>query len=216
MPECGFFATHKNTVSTLEEEQEDEPSAINPTPAANDRTTIHHSLQFPVLFILFIGACTTAAFLFIGIRGGQHDAQARFAKQADEVIQNLASSLQDYETAALWMHESCRSSADHVEHYLTNDPATSGICSRKDFAALHEYLTRTGLPIRRMAFCPNVTHANRAAVEEESRNYYREHHPEIEYQGFTGLPPGATTPAGVNLTVREDQPFYFREYCSIS
>ena len=93
-----------------------------------------------------------------------------------------------------------------------NDTSTRrnslGLCSRKEFRELYEYVQSVGLNFQSAQFMPNVTHAQRAVLEEEAAEYYEEHYPELDYRGITGLFPKPEG-GGVNILPQVEQPFYF-------
>jgi hypothetical protein len=128
------------------------------TPATIDRT-----LVFTVLIAL-VGVGVSAAFMGLGIQGADNDKQLQFEKQANERIKAVEIAWQNFEVAGLWIHEACRASADQNDKHLTR-----GICSRDDFFELYEYLLSSGLDFQAVAWVPNVTHVDRASMEEESR-----------------------------------------------
>lgn len=124
---------------------------------------LDRTLIFSILIFL-IGLGVSAAFLGLGLRGADSDKRLLFERQASEIIKAIEGTWNDFEIAGLWIHENCRSSADQKD---TNLPR--GICSREDFLELFEYLLSTELEFEAIAWVPNVTHVDRAIMEEASR-----------------------------------------------
>jgi hypothetical protein len=124
---------------------------------------LDRTLVFTLLIALF-GVGVSVAFLGLGVSGAQSDKRLEFERQASEIINAVETSWHDFEVAGLWVHEACRSSADQKDTHLAR-----GICSRKDFFGLYEYLLSSGLEFEAVAWVPNVTHVDRASMEEESR-----------------------------------------------
>jgi hypothetical protein len=124
---------------------------------------LDRTLVFTLLIALF-GVGVSVAFLGLGVKGAESDKRLQFERQASEIINAIETSWHDFEVAGLWVHEACRSSADQKDTHLAR-----GICSRKDFFGLYEYLLSSGLEFEAVAWVPNVTHVDRASMEEESR-----------------------------------------------
>jgi hypothetical protein len=140
--------------------------AIFSDPAARS-TRAHDILDRTLIFsilIALIGVGVSAAFLGLGLRGAESDKTLLFERQASQRIKAVEIAWHDFEVAGLWIHEACRASADENDIHFTR-----GICSRKYFFELHEYLLSSGLDFQAAAWVPNVTHVDRASMEEDSR-----------------------------------------------
>jgi hypothetical protein len=164
-----------------------------------DRTVIFAAL------IALIGAGASGAFLALGISGANRDQHLRFEEHATEVIKAVQARWNDYEVAALWVHEACRSTSDHPKttHGFLN------MCSREHFHELYEYLRAGGLDFEAVSFIPTIAHENRGALEQEAREYYRENYPDVKYRGITGyewIGPKKHDYIGIS---RSEQPFYY-------
>jgi hypothetical protein len=102
---------------------------------------------------------------------------------------------------ALWMLTiSCTTAALWLRQAAHHDKET-----RQEFHALYEYFLSSGLNYEAIAYIPNVTHAERAALKNDTRTFMEEFYPEVPYRGFT---------RGENGTqhlphVEEPQPFYY-------
>ena len=78
-----------------------------------------HNHIFVLLIILF-GIVASGIILRIGIHGAQLDVMERFQHEANEVSNAIAvSSWHDYETIAMWIHESCHMVPD--DNYLIDN-----------------------------------------------------------------------------------------------
>jgi hypothetical protein len=155
------MSTCKNNISDMSQESSSTSIAVNAS--TKTRTTLDRTLVFTVLIAL-VGFGVSAAFLGIGIRGADNDKRLQFEKSASERIKAVEVTWHDFEVAGLWIHEACRASADQNDIHLTR-----GICSRDDFFELYEYLLSSGLEFQAVTWVANVTHVDRASMEEDSR-----------------------------------------------
>jgi hypothetical protein len=151
--------TTRKHLAIFADYSEEGPSALSTR--AHD--ILDRTLIFSILIAL-IGVGVSAAFLGLGLRGADSDKGLEFNKQASEIIKAVEGTWKDFEVAGLWIHEKCRSSAYQKDTHLPR-----GICSREDFLELYEYLLSTGLEFEEIAWVPNVTHVDRANMEEASR-----------------------------------------------
>jgi len=180
------------------------------------------STSFPLLLIAGIGASVCAAFLAVGIQSAYRDQQLTFEKQAGEIVASVASRWNDYHLGGLWIQEACRSTRSTSAHPtipIGNSSATSttinkdaGIrmCSREDFRGLYEYMITGGLIFQAIAYVPNVTHAYRAALEQEASLYYTDHE-EYNYTGFFGFTKDQPDNPR-NMGYSPERPFYFPQH----
>lgn len=144
--------------------------------------------------VLFLGAIASAGFMYVGITNSKSDNETKFDQRASELVQKIQSTWNDYETAGLWIHESCR-----------NRHAT-----RQEFRAVYEYLSSDGLEFQAAEWIPRVSLEERVAYEEESLKFYEEFYPEVlPYLGLRGLEPDPENPDILSMQVRSEQPFYY-------
>jgi two-component system, NtrC family, sensor kinase len=143
--------------------------------------------------IVLIGGCAAIAFLFVGIRGVQNDQNARFDRHVIRVVGSIRSTFAKYETAGLFVHQACR----HRD------------ISRQRFRELYENILSTGLEIQATSFNPNISHAERLAVENEARQFYQQYFPNVNYTGIQGLEPTAGSVSNLTVQPRSIQTFYF-------
>jgi len=148
---------------------------------------------FVALFIVLGGAGVSAIFIHNGIRSAIEFQEQQFDRHATNLFEKIESSLQDYEFAAAWIHESCR---DWREEGETTD-------RRQDFRMLYNYIDNTGLDLFLAEWVPNITHVERPALEAESALYYADD-TNVDYRGFLGLEPDIA-----GLSSRSNQPYYF-------
>jgi hypothetical protein len=78
--------------------------------------------------------------------------------------------------------------------------------TREEFRNTYEYLVSTGLDFGGIAYRPNVTHAERASVENETLTFINEDYPGFPYQGFNKF---QVRSDGTVITDLEALPFYF-------
>eukprot|EP00977_Amphora_coffeiformis_P025250 scaffold18870_cov181-Amphora_coffeaeformis.AAC.2 len=155
----------------------------NTDPPCAHHTTKRTALVVSLLFSI-IGITVSASFLLIGLSSARGDQKLRFDKKAAQVVRGVSAAWKDYAGAALWIQETCRSTAKHVSVLAGTIP----ICAREDFTDLHEYLTvAQGLEFQAVGFLPFVNHTDRLAVEREAQRYYAAKYPSSPYFGFTGF-----------------------------
>ena len=183
--------------------------------AANSRQAFSRTKWVFSGLLLLLGSAASAAFLIIGIRGTQNDSKAKFQRDAEEFSYKVQSTWSDYEMFGLWIHESCfKSFAPNNNNNNNNISAADdlaghlGICTRQQFRRLYEHVASAGLEFKAAQFLPNVTHDLREELENESRRYYQERLPDLDYQGILGYDQNAGNPE-IALSVRSEQPFYF-------
>jgi CHASE domain len=155
--------------------------------------TIRGSLLLPAwvltALIVTLGAGTAAAFLAVGITSANRDQDASFDRLGADLVKKVQGALEDYVTAASYIHGRCR----HRNF------------TRESFREGYEYLLASGLEFKALQFDPNITHDERYAAEAEAREYYAKHYPQVDYRGFKGF-------NFVNQTVPEPRinaSFYF-------
>jgi len=171
---------------------------------------VHTMKERPILLFLLmvmLGLGVTAAFVALGVRGAQNDHQLRLEKQASDIVKSVESTWNYYKMAAMWIHDRCRSTADHG----TGDGAFS-ICSRTDFRTLYEYLVANGLEFQSIAYVPNVTQAQRPALEQEAREYYQTHYPSVNYTGFMTTVQDSTDPSAYYFEPVGERQCYFPQH----
>jgi len=174
------------------------------------RTTFQERPILLSALIVLLGMGVTAAFIALGVKGAQREQYMRLEKLGSDVAKAVQSTWNYYNMAALWIHDSCRSTADHAFYY--NNNASFPICSRADFRSLYEYLLADGLEFQSISFVPNVTHDYRAQLEAESRAYYQKYYPAVNYTGFMGLLTDPSNPRVVYFRQREEQNFYLPQH----
>ena len=124
-----------------------------------------------VCLIICLGSVTCCAFLAVGISSAVEDQRDHFDRRADDLVNRIQRSWEDYSTAAAWIHGRCRSRN----------------FTRADFRVAYEYLINAGLKFQALQFDPNITNEERPSFEEAARIFYEENYPSVEYQGFTGF-----------------------------
>jgi hypothetical protein len=147
---------HPTLVSFLIQDRED---YLNDSASHQDSSTlaqievskqnIHNKTILSIVFILFIGCAASAAFLGISITSAKSNQQ--FNHRARALVTEIEASWGDYENAGLWIHEAC--------HYRN--------ITRQEFRELYEYIRSAGLDFQAAEFIPNITNAERVAVETE-------------------------------------------------
>jgi signal transduction histidine kinase/CheY-like chemotaxis protein len=142
-----------------------------------------HATKLIATLILFIGTGACGLILAFGITAAKSDQKQQFKILATETVRQVELVWDRYELAALWIHQATRS---------MDNP-------RREFGELYEYL-RTNLDFQGIAYCRNVSLAERPLLEAETRQEYSD----FPYQGFLE----------VNNTIRMVQPaaprpFYF-------
>lgn len=147
------------------------------------------------VLVVMLGAMASGGFLYLGITSAHKQEEERFERHAHDLAKEIISSWRDYETAALWIHESCRD-------------WRTGSFTRQDFRVLYNYLIAGGLDFFLAEWVPNITHAERPILEAEAAAYYA-NDPNVEYKGFVGIQPNPNNPEEFGLFPRTDEPIYF-------
>ncbi|CAB9519167.1 Receptor-type guanylate cyclase gcy [Seminavis robusta] len=161
-----------------------------------ERTTKRTLLM--AALVTLMGGIASASFIFVTITNERRSKEALFIRRAADLAESIVISWHDYETAALWIHESC------------HDWRTNGY-DRFNFRTLYEYLESSGLDFYLIEWVPNVTHAERPAIENSTADFFRKYPQGHNYKGgFVGMEPVAGSNAGeLALDVRSNQSFYF-------
>lgn len=126
--------------------------------------------------ILLIGCGASVAFYCMGIVSAKREQQDLFLRHAVDLQRLIVGVWRDYEFTGLWIHESCRELPSR----------NNTICSREVFSQLARYIDSKQLDYQALEFMRNVSHDEREEYEAQSRAYYREHYPLINYTGITG------------------------------
>ena len=212
-PEAAAGNSGITNTNTKEESASVSNRSNSSSPSVNQMLLlVHHRRLWLAAGIVMIGAIAGTALLVTGVVAAQQDQTNAFDRLATEITTSIEDAWQDYEMVGLWIHESCGSRRSSSSSSLANNSTTLGldICTREEFHKLYRYIQSHGIEFSVMNFLPNVTHAQRAALEEESRSYLASHYPDTisNYQGITGLFINQTT--GQNSrTVQPPEPYYF-------
>jgi len=211
-----FFGLHDSSTSSFTDDREKETETKhdrrvkNTSPLSPLRQPARPIKDHPILlsfFIVVLGLGITVAFMALGVRGVQNDQRLRLEKQASDIANAVESTWHYYKMAAMWIHDRCRSTADHG----TSDGAFS-ICSRTDFRSLYEYLVANGLEFQSIAYVPNVTNADRPALEQEAREFYQANYPSVNYTGFMRTASDPTDPLKFSFQTAEERSYYFPQH----
>ncbi|CAB9514382.1 Receptor-type guanylate cyclase gcy [Seminavis robusta] len=179
-----------NAASTRSHEDEIKEHSMN-----IEKTTKRTMLMAALVAIM--GAAASTSFMSLAITNERKEKEALFVRRAADLAKGIDDSWRDYEIAALWIHESCR------------DWRTSNY-TRNDFRTLYEYLESSGLDFFLMEWVPNISHAERPAIENAMRDFFEEYPQGDNYRGgFTGNEPVPGEEGKFDQLERSDQPFYF-------
>lgn len=127
-----------------------------------------------LVLIILVGAGSFASILGLGIKAAHRDQESRFEQVADDLLHKFESALVEYEVAALWLHQAC-----FAEDLLLK--------SHEEVHSVYRYLLSTGLEFQAVSFAMNVTHEERPATENATRDFITQNHPDVKYEGFSGL-----------------------------
>ena len=196
-------------LADLQDEGEEEPdgsTSISATGSAS-ATSIHQQSMniersakktlIVAFLVVLMGAAASSGFMYLGITNAKGDKEDQFERRAMDLAKEIDSSWRDYESAALWIHESC---LNWREENFT----------RKDFRVLYEYIKSGGLEFRAAELVPRIEHKDRAALETEAYKFLASH-PELNhtYQGLMGQEPSPEDPNALSYQPRSVQPFYY-------
>jgi hypothetical protein len=184
-----------DSMGTMEDESSKSPSTA--------LRNAHHRTLLVSALILLLGTAAAAAFTLLGVTAAMQESSDQFSYRARELVRNVQNAWQAYETAGLYLHN-----AGSRERANETQPAISSI-TRTAFREVYEYLVASGLEMQGASFNPHVPHAERAALEEESREFYAAHYPTIDYTGIRGVEPDPDVAGSFRVQARSEQPFYF-------
>lgn len=153
------------------------------------------------LLLVVMGAAASGVFLYMGISGAKKDQEQSFERRASDFSKEVDAAWDDYEGAARWAHSECR-------NWRTDN------FTYQDFEAVYYYLIDGGLDFYSINWIPNITHAERAEVEEKEGAFWRNIEGAENYVGFTGQEPDPDHPGELIYANRSEQPFYFPIYVS--
>ena len=164
-------------------------SSSNGSSPVYERSTLFCAL------IVLMGTFASSLFLGLGISWAVQEQQSDFELQAIKFTNELEASWADYLVECLWIHEACRSREK----------------TRLQFRELFEYLKSGGLDFRSVAFAPNITLAERADYEAQSRAFYSRVHPDVNYIGITEADTSSSNEIAGNATLRAagERPYDF-------
>lgn len=127
------------------------------------------------LLIIIIGLTAAVVFIRIGIQNAARDAQHEFDKTVDVMMSNLQTTWRDYTTAAVWIQEACGVGKERLlllDNFDDIIYQNWSSCSRQDFYELTQAIKSMGMDYEAMVWVANITHAERAAVEQEGKEYF--------------------------------------------
>jgi hypothetical protein len=153
------------------------------------------------LLLVLMGGTASGIFMHMGISAAKNEQQERFNRQASEFSKEIDVAWDDYEAAARWAHSECR-------NWRTDN------FTYEDFEAVYQYIIDGGLDFFSIDWIPNITHAERAQVEEKEGAFWKTIEGAENYAGFTGQEPDPDHPGELVYANRSDQPFYYPIYVS--
>ena len=152
------------------------------------------------ILIGMVGMGASALILGAGIRSANQDQELKFLGLGAEIMNQFERAVADYVTAGLWVHQACFQ-------------RTRTTMTHREFRVVYEYLVSTGLEFQALSFVQQVnTPAEREALENRTRAFVQEEHPELTYPGFVGFntvgqPPGPRNVSDSYLAVQFVEPF---------
>lgn len=152
--------------------------------------------RLAAFLVVIMGAAAAASFLYLGITYACHEADDEFERRASDLAQEIDAAWQDYETAGLWVHQSC--------HDWRKPNNTQ--CDREGFERLYHYLVFGGLDFYGVEWVPNITHAEREQIEAEGQVGWGDL---MNYTGMMGQEPDPDHPGELQYAPRSEHPFYF-------
>jgi hypothetical protein len=196
------FALHKE--SETEETEEDNMKTegagrTSPFFCGKTKSKSHRHTTVLAFCIFAVGTVCAVSFLAVGIPGLKVEQAVRFEKQTNEIVQAVQSTWEDYELVALWIHQSMRTKQNYSSFWH----------ERQEFSVLSRYVQAHGVNPHSMGYVPNVTHAERLALEEESRVYYSQVAPQLPYQGFTEWQANRSSVRGYSVVKAPVREVYF-------
>jgi hypothetical protein len=202
-PQVNQLSRHASVSSSAAGKMEDLKSLSMNVEKTTKRTWL---LAF---LVVLMGTAAASAFMALGITAAQKNASDSFQKRAIKVAVEIEKSWQNYDTAALWIHQACHD-------WRTNEHA------REDFALLYRYIRTIPLDFYAMNWLPNITHDERTQLEAEGKTGWQldeeqiqelrdrgVNHTNSSYTGFMGLEADPNNPGELVYIRRSEQSFYF-------
>ncbi|CAB9505272.1 Receptor-type guanylate cyclase gcy [Seminavis robusta] len=149
--------------------------------------------------VVLMGAVAAFSFLYMGISSAKSDTKDLFERRAGDFAKEVDSAWHDYESAASWVHSACRNwRHDNFTH--------------EDFEAVYLYLIAAGLDFYAVDWLPNITHDERAEIEETEGAFWKTIEGAEGYSGFMGQEPDPENAGQLVYTNRSVQDFYYPIY----
>lgn len=158
-------------------------------------------IRLLAFLVVLMGAAAGGSFLYLGITNLHKENEDQFERHASDLANEITIAWRDYETAALWIHQSCMDWRTEGTH-----------CSREGFERLSHYLRAGGLEFEGALWVPNVTHVERIQLEANSTWNTTKR---VNYTGFKGQEPNPDNGGKLAYGPRSEQPFYFPLHVSI-
>eukprot|EP00977_Amphora_coffeiformis_P003965 scaffold795_cov187-Amphora_coffeaeformis.AAC.6 len=158
--------------------------------AANSSASLAHKKKqaqtiWLLVFVVVIVGMTASITLVVWGSQSAHDEQdERFERQAVATVKAIENAWVSFEAANLWIHESCRSTADQASLLAGRIPS----CTRQDFHELYLHMKEAfKVNFVAIGWATLILGTERQAVEEDSRAYYAKEYPDFNYSGFVGV-----------------------------
>jgi hypothetical protein len=132
----GHSEKHREGVSDSGSASGSRASQLFPTSIASagglNRHILPNRTTVFTFLVVTIGTIASMLFLAIGISGAVREQQIQFDLRAEELMIEIQAAFADYETAGLWLHQSCR----------------SGQITREEFRNVYENMVHGGLEVK--------------------------------------------------------------------
>ncbi|CAB9502360.1 sensor kinase/phosphatase LuxQ [Seminavis robusta] len=211
--DSAFDAAEKGQVNTMilpdtttQQQQHSSPPAWAKNSSNTNQSIMAKRRTMFTALIVLVGAIASVAFYSMGIVSVKREQESLFERRATDITKSIQNAWNQYEVFGLWIQESCFSPLSETNHDTI--AGRMGLCSREKFALLIESVNSRGLEFKAVGMIPNVTDDNRAGLEEESRAYYAEHYPKVDYNGFVGFVPNEET-GGLKVASMVQEPSYW-------
>lgn len=191
----GYHTDTSKLTGILSHEQGSEicSSSDETVPSSSNSELFSSRSLILTILVGLLGGVSAAMFVGFGIAASNAKQEQAFHHLAEEFALQVHAAWIDYETSSRWVHQAC---------------AFQNI-TRHEFRDLYEYIS-ISLEVESISWVPTVLHEERAQLEEESKAYFAENNPEINYGGIQELYVDPTS-SGMNfrLLPRNESDVYY-------
>lgn len=142
---------------------------------------------FLTLLIIVLGLGVSGAFLSLGIKDEKESSELEFEQSAMDIAAAIKVTWLEYEILASWAHDSCHRLVSSIPENSTELNDILHMCTREEFRNIYEQISGIGKSLYALQYAPKVEDQYRVPMEDASRAWLAQTHPQIDYQGFRAM-----------------------------